>query len=172
MSKNQEHWYPRAREEKCLSSNRVNSVFLHLFGLLKPSTGWMMTTCIHEGALYSVDCFNCKSLLDTPSQTYQILFYRLSGHRSAQSNLHIKWAIRIIFPKNTEGFCQGWSKGGGCACFKPGSCWAAKWPSWMEGPGCLPYICLSLIYFYQITVSVSFLPSQKKESLLGFIHGQ
>ena len=57
---NQEHRGPRAGEDGCPSSNRVNSPSLALFVLFSPSKIWMMSTHTGEGdLLYSVYPFKC-----------------------------------------------------------------------------------------------------------------
>ena len=51
---------------------RVNSHFLCIFVLFRPSVDWMVPTCIGEGnLLYSGYQFNCSSPQETLSQTWK-----------------------------------------------------------------------------------------------------
>ena len=80
-------------------AKRVNSSFLYLFVLFRPSKDWKMPTHFGEGdLLYDVYWFKCYFLLKTLSQTHpEIMFYRLSGHPLALSSWRIKLNHQIWF---------------------------------------------------------------------------
>ena len=83
----------RERMDIPASEGAVNSPFLHLFVLLRPSADGTTPSRTGEGALLYL-VYWANSFPAAPSRTHpEITFYQRLGRPSAQSGWHIKWTI-------------------------------------------------------------------------------
>ena len=99
---NQECWCPKAGEDGCLSSSRVNVSFLHLSVLLGPLRDGMMPPSHWLGlsSLLSLPIQMLVSSRNTLQTHAEMMFYLLPGHPLAQPswrqiNHYHRWVLSL-----------------------------------------------------------------------------
>ena len=80
-------WYQRAGEDGYFSPSEIQQIHLSYLFLFRPSSNWVMPTCLWEGTLlYSVYQSNAIPIWEHPQTPPEIMFYQLSGHPLPQSS--------------------------------------------------------------------------------------